>query len=78
MKRIACISRHAAGTLLLVAATALAAGQDYPQKPVKLIVAGAPGSVMDVIARPLADKMSPQLGQPVVVENVRPALRLRP
>jgi tripartite-type tricarboxylate transporter receptor subunit TctC len=69
MKRIACISRHAAGTLLLAAATALAAGQDYPQKPVKLIVAGAPGSVMDVIARPLADKMSRQLGQPVVVEN---------
>jgi len=46
--------------------TALA--QAYPSKPIRLIIAQAPGSASDVIARTVANKLSEGLGQPVVVE----------
>ena len=60
------------GALCLVAVIAASPGsfaQTYPQKPIKLVTAGAPGSLPDTIARPLAEKMSERLGQPVVIEN---------
>ncbi|MDH4377736.1 MAG: tripartite tricarboxylate transporter substrate binding protein [Ramlibacter sp.] len=42
---------------------------DFPNKPVKLIVPFSPGGSTDVIARLVAKEMSRTLGQPVVVEN---------
>jgi tripartite-type tricarboxylate transporter receptor subunit TctC len=55
---------------LLFAALALTArAQDYPSKPIRLIVADGPGSVSDVRARQLAARMTEGLGQTVVVEN---------
>jgi tripartite-type tricarboxylate transporter receptor subunit TctC len=46
-----------------------AAAQDYPSKPVRLIVATAPGGLMDVPARLLADHFEKAFGQRLLVEN---------
>jgi tripartite-type tricarboxylate transporter receptor subunit TctC len=54
--------------LLLATSFALHA-QDYPNRPVRLIVADGPGSVSDIRARALAAKMTEGLGQAVIVEN---------
>jgi tripartite-type tricarboxylate transporter receptor subunit TctC len=53
-----------------LAALALPAfAQPFPSKPVHLIVAYAPGGTGDVVARIIADKLGPALGQTVIVEN---------
>src|SRR5512134_387594 len=55
---------------LVAAAAALPAhAQQYPNRPVTMIVPFPPGGIADITGRPLAVAMSKQLGQPVVVEN---------
>lgn len=67
------VSRLAAAGL--VAASALAAGtlgaaaQSWPQKPIRMIVPIAAGSVTDVILRAAANELQPRLGQPIIIEN---------
>lgn len=56
-----------AGLPLLAAAPVQA--QDYPAKPIRIIVAYPTGGISDNVARALGEKLSAQLGQPVVVEN---------
>lgn len=57
-------------TSLIVAATASGAmAQDWPSKPIRILVPFGAGSPPDVTARVLADKMSRSLGKPVYVEN---------
>jgi tripartite-type tricarboxylate transporter receptor subunit TctC len=46
-----------------------AAAQDWPGKPVKIIVPFGPGSTPDVVARLIADHLQKKLGQPFVIEN---------
>jgi len=60
-----------AACALAVAALALpaAAQNDYPAKPVTMIVPFPPGGVADITARPLAEAMGRILKQPVIVEN---------
>jgi len=55
--------------LSLGASQAAMADNSYPNKPIRIIVGMAPGGATDVLARTLAEKMAPALGQPIVVEN---------
>ena len=43
--------------------------QAYPARPVRLIISFPPGGALDVVGRPVAQKLSEALKQPVVVEN---------
>ena len=59
------------GAVLAAAAgTALAQSQPFPSRPITLISPFPPGGSTDVVARVMAERMRPLLGQSVVVENV--------
>jgi tripartite-type tricarboxylate transporter receptor subunit TctC len=58
----------AAWALVVYAGASLA--QDYPKRPITMIVPFAAGGTSDVIARTVAEQMSAALGQPIVIENV--------
>lgn len=55
--------------LLLSALPLAAAGQAWPTRPIRIIVAYPPGGVSDDITRALADQLAAPLGVPVLVEN---------
>lgn len=59
----------AAATLLMAAAGGLAQAQDYPSRPINLIVGFPPGGSNDIVARILAPRLGDALGVPVVVVN---------
>jgi tripartite-type tricarboxylate transporter receptor subunit TctC len=61
--------RHWTVLLSLAALAAAAPAQDFPNRPVKLLVPQAPGGASDALARVIAQKLSDKWGQPVVVEN---------
>jgi tripartite-type tricarboxylate transporter receptor subunit TctC len=65
MKKL--MAATAAG-LLALAASAVQA-QDWPTRPIKIMVGSAPGGGTDAMARAVADRLGPLLKQPVVVEN---------
>jgi tripartite-type tricarboxylate transporter receptor subunit TctC len=54
---------------LMLAAAMPAGAEDYPSRPIMMIVPLAPGGSTDVIGRIMAQGMAAKLGQPVVVEN---------
>jgi tripartite-type tricarboxylate transporter receptor subunit TctC len=55
--------------LLAVCICATASAQSWPTRGVRIVVPYPPGGGIDILARQLADKLAPQWGQPVVVEN---------
>lgn len=67
------ISRRTVVALALAAGLALvapAAAQSFPERPITLVVPFAAGGSTDLVARLLAESMSKDLGQQVIVENV--------
>jgi tripartite-type tricarboxylate transporter receptor subunit TctC len=63
-----CISRLIVAAA--IACTALTAqAQDYPTRPIKVVIAFPPGGPTDLVGRLLADKLKELLGQPVIIEN---------
>ena len=63
------IARCVAALLALVAAAASGSAQDYPAKPVRVIVPTAPGGMADILARHFGQKFGEKIRQPVIVEN---------
>ena len=68
MKRFLVPARRAL-LAALCAVAPLAGAQDYPKKPVRLIVGMAPGGSNDTVARIIGTELSKTMPQPVVVEN---------
>ena len=65
------MTRHiAAIAVALLACVAGVRAQTYPSRPITIIVPFPPGGSTDVVARIMAERMRPLLGQPVVIENV--------
>jgi len=54
---------------LLAAAALLAQAQEYPAKPVRMVVGFPPGGGTDVVARILQPRLGELLGQPIVIDN---------
>jgi tripartite-type tricarboxylate transporter receptor subunit TctC len=67
---VAWITRALLPLALLPFALAPAQADNFPSRPITLIVPFPPGGSTDVAARIMADKMGAALGQPVIVENV--------
>jgi tripartite-type tricarboxylate transporter receptor subunit TctC len=55
--------------LLLAAPALVQAQQAFPNKPITMIVPFPAGGLADIVARPVAEAMSRELGQPVIIEN---------
>jgi tripartite-type tricarboxylate transporter receptor subunit TctC len=63
------MKRVAAMLIVALVAIAPAAAQNYPAKPVRLVIAFTPGSSTDIIGRAVAAKLQDMWGQPVIAEN---------
>jgi tripartite-type tricarboxylate transporter receptor subunit TctC len=59
----------AVGAAALALSGGLACAQTWPDKPITLVVPFPPGGTTDVLARALAERLQPALGQPVIIES---------
>ncbi len=66
--------RVPAAALLIVTALALAPvvtafAQNYPTRPVRMVVGFPPGGFTDILARQIGDRLTPVMGHPIVIDN---------
>ncbi|MEO8248452.1 MAG: tripartite tricarboxylate transporter substrate binding protein, partial [Burkholderiales bacterium] len=64
-----CFSRRLVITALLASAFSVQAQSNWPERPVRLIVPFPAGGATDLIARVIAQRVSTDIGQPLVVDN---------
>ena len=64
------MTRRLLAAVAVLSFVSAAAAQDYPKRPITMIVPFAAGGTSDVIARVVAEEMAKPLGQPIVIENV--------
>jgi tripartite-type tricarboxylate transporter receptor subunit TctC len=69
MRRLATIALSALALGWVASAPGAARAQDYPSRPIKLILPQPPGGAVDLIARTLGERLAEQMKQPVIVEN---------
>ena len=72
MRRIAIVNSLRIPLFVLCAVAVYAVpvcGQTWPAKPIRLVVPLAPGGPSDLLARTMAQQLTPALGQPIVVDN---------
>lgn len=64
------MKKSMAGALFVLALlwSGFASAQAYPNKPIRFIIGFPPGTIIDTVARPLAEEMSKKLGQPIIIE----------
>src|SRR5262245_36826344 len=55
--------------MALIQAATAAWAQDYPARPIRLIITTPTGGLVDVVGRLFADELSARLGQPIVIDN---------
>jgi tripartite-type tricarboxylate transporter receptor subunit TctC len=67
---VARLSKLAATLALVLATSVSASADDYPKRPITMIVPFAAGGTSDVIARAVAEQMAVPLGQTIIIENV--------
>ena len=63
------LRRVLAAACLLFAFSAVAPAQDYPNRPVRLVVPFPPGGINDIVGRVIAQHLGDRLGKQVIVEN---------
>ena len=61
--------RWASAALAFVLVAGLAQAQDWPSKPIRMVVPYPPGGGTDIVARIVNEKLSPELGAPIVIDN---------
>ncbi|HET8749085.1 MAG TPA: tripartite tricarboxylate transporter substrate binding protein, partial [Ramlibacter sp.] len=61
--------RHFTAALAATVAAPLVRAQNWPTRPIKVLVGYPPGGFTDVTARLICDKLGRRLGQPVIVDN---------
>jgi len=63
------LRRAVAAACMLLALSVAAAAQDYPNRPVRLVVPFPPGGINDIVGRVIAQHLGDRLGKQVIVEN---------
>ena len=68
-RRMARMAGAAGLAIALATASSIALADEFPNKPLRMVVGFAPGGGADIVARLVGAKMAENLGQQVVVEN---------
>ena len=69
MTRFTLVARALVGAALLVSSAVVSSAQNFPTKPIRLVLPYVPGGIIDTAGRNLAVRLTETIGQSVVAEN---------